>query len=176
MLPRECGITRPEQFGESRGQPQKQCVEGALPASSQRVPRRRQLGSPVVSVNPSGAYLRHRAAAQSAYRARQRTRWWQRGAACALLVVLYFAIGRDLIAMGRATKDTALMEVRYEVHTVAKDVERMTQCAQATSASEYTSPIAFTAAAALAQRGDPADVDAWLSEEPLETLSRASPQ
>jgi len=147
-----------------------------LPASSQQLSRRRrQLGSPVVPVNPSPAYLRHRAAAQQAYRAQRRARWWYRAAALVLLLVLYFAIGRDLIALGRATKNGAVMEARYEVHALAKDVEDVAQCAQLTSASEYTSPIAFTSAAALVQRGDPEDIDAWLSDDPIDTLSRADP-
>ena len=147
-----------------------------MPTSSQQVSRRRrQLGSPVVPVNPSRAYLRHRAAAQQAHRAQRRARWWYRGAALVLLLALYFAIGRDLIALGRATKNVAAMEVRYEVHALAKDVEGVAQCAQLTSASDYTSPIAFTSAAALLERGDPEDIDAWLSDEPIDTLSRADP-
>jgi hypothetical protein len=99
---------------------------------------------------------------------------WRRRLLLAVVCgLLYFAIGRDLIALGRAKKDTMVMEVRHDAHGLAKDVERLVEAGRLQTASESTSPLAFMSAAALAGREDPADVDAWLCDEPVEFRSRA---
>jgi hypothetical protein len=88
--------------------------------------------------------------------------------ACGLL---YLGIGREVIQLTRARKDAAAMEMRTDLHQLNTDIERIGAAARLSSASEIVSPIAFTSAAALAANGDSDDVDAWLSGEPVETLS-----
>jgi len=126
-----------------------------------------------VPINPPAAYLRHRAAVARADRARRRAMWRRRLLLAVVCGLLYFAIGRDLIALGRAKKDTMVMEVRHDAHGLAKDVERIVEVGRLQTASESTSPLAFMSAAALVSRGSPGDVDAWLCEEPVEFRSRA---
>jgi len=133
---------------------------------------RARLGAPVVSINPSGAYLRHRAAVERSQRAGRRARW-----RCRLLVVvacalMYVGIGREAVQLARAKKDAMAMEARANLHQVDKDVERIAQASRLHGAGESISPVAFTSAAALARSADPSDVDAWLSEEPAEADSR----
>ena len=135
--------------------------------------RRVQLGSPVVAINPSGTYLRHRAAAERAYLKRRRTMWWRRALLVLLCAVLYAAIGRDLLALARAKKQAAAAEIRLDMQTLTKDVERIAQAGQVRSASESTSPVAFTSAAALARATDSSDIDAWLSDNPVETTRQS---
>ena len=134
--------------------------------------RRVHLGSPVVPINPSATYLRHRAAAQRAYSARRRATQWRRLLLLFACGVLYFAIGRDLIALVLAKRDTVAMEVRRDVHALGKDVESLIDAAHAQDATEITSPLAFTSAAALASADDSCDVDALLSGQPIEFRSR----
>jgi hypothetical protein len=95
--------------------------------------------------------------------------WWRRALLVLLCAVLYAAIGRDLLALARAKKQAAAAEIRLDMQTLTKDVERIAQAGQVRSASESTSPVAFTSAAALARTGDPSDIDAWLSDNPVET-------
>ncbi len=135
--------------------------------------RRVHLGAPVIPINPSATYLRHRVAVERASRARRRAIRWRRLLLALVCGLLYFAIGRDLIALGRAKKDAMAMEVRRDVHTFSKDVERITGVSRTTAAHEITSPVAFTSAAALADKHDPDDLDAWFCEDPVEFQSRA---
>lgn len=143
-----------------------------MPVSPVRPSRRVHLGSPVVPVNPSATYLRHRAAAERAYSARRRTRQWRRLLLLFACGLLYFAIGRDLIALVLAKRDAVAMEVRRDVHALGKDVESIIDASRAQAASEITSPLAFTSAAALASAAGPSDLDALLSGRPIDFQSR----
>ncbi len=89
-----------------------------------------------------------------------------------LLCIVYFAIGRDLIAVAGAKKDAAEMEIRREVHQVTKDLENLAGVTNVIAA-EDVSPVTFTSAAALAGQGDSTDVEAMLNGRPIETCSRA---
>jgi hypothetical protein len=135
--------------------------------------RRVHLGAPVIPINPSATYLRHRVAVERAARARRRAMRWRRLLLALMCGLLYFAIGRDLIALARAKKDTVTMEIRRDVQTLSNDVERITGASQVQAAHEITSPVAFTSAAALAGKDDPDDIDAWLCGDPVDFESRA---
>lgn len=127
----------------------------------------------MIPINPSATYLRHRVAVERASLARRRAVRWRRLLLALMCALLYFAIGRDLIALARAKKDTMAMEIRRDVQTFSKDVERITAVSRTAAAHEITSPVAFTSAAALAGRDDPDDIDAWLCDDPVEFESRA---
>ena len=127
----------------------------------------------MIPINPSATYLRHRVAVERAARARRRAMRWRRLLLALMCGLLYFAIGRDLIALARAKKDTVTMEIRRDVQTLSNDVERITGASQVQAAHEITSPVAFTSAAALAGRDDPDDIDAWLCGDPVDFESRA---
>jgi hypothetical protein len=124
-------------------------------------------------INATPAYLRHRAWAERAHRARRRALWRFRSLVLLACGLLYLGIGPDVVQLARARKDAAAMEMRADLHRLSTDVERISATARLSSASETVSPIAFTSAAALAANGDPDDVDAWLSGEPVETFSRS---
>ena len=98
---------------------------------------------------------------------------WRRLLLALMCGLLYFAIGRDLIALARAKKDTVTMEIRHDVQTLSNDVERITGASQVQAAHEITSPVAFTSAAALASKENPEDIDAWLCGDPVNFESRA---
>ena len=68
--------------------------------------------------------------------------------------------------------DAVAMEVRRDVHALGKDVESIIDASHVQAASEITSPLAFTSAAALAGAAGPSDVDALLSERPIDFQSR----
>jgi len=123
-------------------------------------------------MNPSGRYLRHRVAAERARAARLRATWCFRVSAALLLCLFYLVIGRDLVAVARAKKDTAEMEIRHEAHRFSKDLESLAGAAGLASA-EDPSPPALTSSAALAENGNPTDVEAMLTGQPIETCSRA---
>ena len=127
----------------------------------------------MIPINPSATYLRHRVAVERAARARRRAMRWRRLLLALMCGLLYFALGRDLIALARAKKDTVTMEIRRDVQTLSNDVERITGASQVQAAHEITSPVAFTSAAALAGKDDPDDIDAWLCGDPVDFESRA---
>lgn len=127
----------------------------------------------MIPINPSATYLRHRVVVERAARARRRAMRWRRLLLALMCGLLYFAIGRDLIALARAKKDTVTMEIRRDVQTLSNDVERITGASQVQAAHEITSPVAFTSAAALAGKDDPDDIDAWLCGDPVDFESRA---
>ena len=106
------------------------------------------LGAPIVPMNPSGRYLRHRVAAERAHAARRRAIWWSRGAAAALLCLFYLTIGRDLVAVARAKTGSAEMEIRSEVHQLTTDIETVAGGAGLATADDRSVP-ALTSAAAL---------------------------
>ncbi len=144
-----------------------------MPASPVRpADGRVHLGSPVVPINPPASYLRHRAAVARAYRLRRRAIWRRRMLLAVVCSLLYLAIGRELIALLRAKKDTMAMEIRHDAHTLANDIERIADVSGAQAAYGTGSPVAFTSAAALARREDPDDIDAWLSDDPVGFQSR----
>lgn len=130
------------------------------------------LGAPVVAVNSSGAYLRHRVAAARAQKRRRRAMWRLRLFLVTGLALLYFAIGRDLLMLGRAQVNEASMSVRKDVHGLTRDLKRLIGNNRM-SDSTPVSPVAFTSAAALANAADPDSLDDFLSEQPVETYSRA---
>lgn len=133
--------------------------------------RRPQLGSPKVSINPTPAYLRHRVAADRAQRARRRSVWFCRIGIAAAACLLYVAIGRDLVALVGAKSRAVGMEVARETQRVEHDIEQISEIAARTSAHDLTSPVQFTSAAGLAAEQE-AEVDAWLSGQPVEPTSR----
>ncbi len=93
---------------------------------------RAQLGAPVVDITTPARYLRHRAAADRAYQARLRTQRRNRLIIAFIVCLFYFAIGRDLIALAGAKKDSAAMAVSKDTHQVANglaDIARSTRLA-----------------------------------------------
>jgi hypothetical protein len=78
-----------------------------------------------VAVNSRGAYLRHRVAAEQAYRRRRRLLWWCRLAVALALCVFYFAIGRDLIAIASAKQENAKLEVAHEAKELRGDIKQL---------------------------------------------------
>jgi hypothetical protein len=140
--------------------------------SSRSHGRRVHLGAPVIAVNPSGVYLRHRVAAARAQRARRRAMWRIRLLLVAGLALLYFAIGRDLLMLGRARLNEASMSVRKDVHGITHDLKRLIRTSRL-SDSTPVSPVAFTSAAALVNAADPDGLDDFLSDQPVEAYSRA---
>jgi hypothetical protein len=132
---------------------------------------RAQLGAPIVPMNPSGRYLRHRVAAERAYRARRRAAWRNRMIVCLGLCLFYFAIGRDLVALVTAKKSAAQMEVQHEVRQFGDDLRNLAAGAKAPS-SDRMSPVALTSGAALAEaasRESPDGALAPLLDRPVET-------
>lgn len=89
------------------------------------VGRRPQLGSPIIPINCTGAYLRHRVAAERAYLARRRIMWWHRAVIALVLCVFYLVIGRDLIALAAAKKETAKMEIEHDARQLREDLKRI---------------------------------------------------
>jgi len=135
---------------------------------------RAQLGAPIVPMNPSGRYLRHRVAAERAYRARRRAAWRNRAIAWLGLGLFYFAIGRDLVALVTAKKSAAEMEVQHEVRQFGDDLRNLAGAAKVQS-NDQMNPLAFTSGAALAEaasEGSP-EADRLLANRPIDTFSRA---
>ncbi len=132
------------------------------------------LGSPAVPVNPPARYLRHRAAAERASRRQSRARRWRWLALTVSCVVGYFAIGRELVQVARGNARAVSMETSLEVKKLTRDLENISSAARSMSASEITSPIAFTSVAALVAADDSGDVDAWLSDDPVDIHSRVT--
>jgi hypothetical protein len=89
--------------------------------------RRPQLGSPVVSVIPSGRYLRHRVAVEAAFRARRRAAWRLRTLAAVGAGIFYFAIGRELMQLTRAKTSLFCTVVRRDTRTFSGDIENLAQ-------------------------------------------------
>ena len=89
--------------------------------------RRAQLGSPILSVIPSGSYLRHRVAAEAASRARRRGAWRWRALAAVGAGLFYFAIGRELVQLTRAKTSLACTVVRRDTQTLSSDLEGLAQ-------------------------------------------------
>ncbi|MFB3882224.1 MAG: hypothetical protein ACE149_13235 [Armatimonadota bacterium] len=146
-----------------------------MAASSKRVPiRRAHLGAPLLPVNSTGRYLRHRASADHAYRLRCRQLRLRRAALLIVAIILYFAIGRDLIAVARAKKDSAAMEIRHDTHQVATDLSRI--AASARLASDQRIPGLDPVLRTGGQAAGPDDLDSLLSEQPIELQSRARQQ
>ncbi|MCJ7752416.1 MAG: hypothetical protein MUQ65_15220 [Armatimonadetes bacterium] len=112
------------------------------------------LGAPIVPMNRSGRYLRHRVAAERAYAARRRAIWWYRGAAAVLLCLFYLTIGRDLVALARAKTGTAKMEIRSEVHQLTTDLDGVAGAASPATREDGV-PLALTSAAGLADAEGP---------------------
>jgi hypothetical protein len=136
-------------------------------ASPKRVPivRRAQLGSPDLSVSTSGTYLRHRAAADQAYRARQRALRRNRLIISVIALLFYFLIGRDLLALLGAKKNDAATEVRKDAQQITKDVSNIARSNRL--ASDQNIPqLDLTSAGANARKDDPSDVDALFTKQP----------
>jgi hypothetical protein len=88
---------------------------------------RASLGSPTLPVNAPGTYLRHRAATERAYRQRKKKLRTRRLIVLAIAVVLYFAIGRDLIQLAFAGSSLFTARARGDAQgaaTAAKGVFR----------------------------------------------------
>jgi len=135
---------------------------------------RAQLGAPIVSMNPSGRYLRHRVAAERAYRARRRATWWKRGIVCLGLCLFYFAIGRDLLALVTTRKSSAQMEVQHEVQQFGDDLRNIAGGAKLSS-NDRMPPVALTSGAAVveaASREAPDGAALPSLDQPVETYSR----
>jgi hypothetical protein len=137
-----------------------------------RAAGRAQLGSPIISVNSSAAYLRHRAAAQRRERAARQARRLRQALIVLIGAALYFAIGRDLIRLAVARGRTASTQVRHDTQSIVKGVSRLLQAGDSPG-GEAASPWQFTSAAALARDADPDDPELWISPQPVPVSSRA---
>ena len=143
-----------------------------MTASPNRVPTRRaQLGSPVVSVTGPARYLRHRAAADAAYRARQRAQRRNRLIIAVVVGLFYFLIGRDLFALAKAKKDSASMQVRSDTHQLADDVTRIARAGRL--ASDQNIP-GLASTPPVGQEASPRPIASPLSARPVDPYSRAS--
>lgn len=89
--------------------------------------RRLQLGSPTISVIPSGSYLRHRVAAEAAFRSRRRAAWRLRALAAVGAALFYIAIGRELVQLTRAKTSLFCTVVRRDTQTLSKDLANLAQ-------------------------------------------------
>ncbi len=133
---------------------------------------RARLGAPPISINPSRAYLRHRAALARAERAQRRARWRNRTLLLCAAVALYLAIGREVVHLAKAQAGLAAAVVRRDARALAKDVERLTQAGRGLSDPAALSPASFTSAGRLAEAEDPSDLDAWLPDDPAPRAAR----
>jgi hypothetical protein len=86
---------------------------------------RAELDCATISINSSGVYLRHRVAADSAWRARRRAVWMRHCCWLATFGALYFLIGHDLIAMTRSVVQASSAGVRQEVHALANGLKQL---------------------------------------------------
>jgi len=119
-----------------------------------------QLGSPVIPVNASGTYLRHRAAAERASRARRHCALRGRGLAILAVGLLYLAIGHELVQLTRAKARLLCTEVRSDAHLLAKDLKKITALSRARADPEAALPEGVEA---ISERGRQAEV---LMEQP----------
>jgi len=132
---------------------------------------RERLGSPIISIRPPGAYLRHRVAAERAFAARQRSLWHYRILGAVVAGVLYMLIGRDVLSLVTAKKDVTVMEVEYEADRFMNDLQKIASAASVDS-GENMSPIAFTSGAALAEYANRTSGDSEINPMPIETCAR----
>jgi len=93
-----------------------------------------RLGSPTLPVNSSGAYLRHRIAAERAYRERKRRQRLRRVLLLCIAVILYFAIGREFVRLFRSQGDLTAARMRGDLHTAGTDVDRLARTFSAEAA------------------------------------------
>jgi len=84
-----------------------------------------RLGSPTLAINASPAYLRHRVAAERAYRERRRRQRLRRIVLLCVAVILYFTIGREFMRFLRSQGDLASARVRGGLHTATSDVDQL---------------------------------------------------
>ena len=98
------------------------------------------LGSPIIPINSPGAYLRHRVAAERASAARRRLLWWYRAFVALIICVFYLVIGRDLIALASAKKDTAKMEIEHDAQQLRQDLKRITGTVEQVGNAPVISP------------------------------------
>lgn len=145
-----------------------------FPSTSRSGGRRVHLGSPALPIVASGAYLRHRAAARRAQRAQRRYRRIRGVLLVVTAAALYCIIGSDLLQLARAKRSVMSTELRKDAQTLTKDLENLRQAGPLQGDWENMSPLALTSAAALADKSDLAEIDALLSDQPVETISRAS--
>jgi len=135
---------------------------------------RPQLGAPLLPVNAPARYLRHRASADRAYRNRRRQLWWHRGALAFVVGCFYLVIGRDLLAVARAKKDSAVMEIRCETHQLATDIKRAADAAKLAS-DQTVLPLDVSSAPTIAEQTSMDDAEAILSNPPVQPRSRLHP-
>jgi len=86
---------------------------------------RPQLGSPVIPVNPSARYLRHRIAAERAHRSRRQTARFRQLIVLLCMGLLYLAIGREVLHLTRAKMSLASTEMRSDSQTLALSLKRI---------------------------------------------------
>lgn len=86
---------------------------------------RRRLGSPVISVNQSGRYLRQRILAEQERRVRHDRKWRLRVWIGGICIALYVLIGRDLIGMTWGLGRAASADVRQDIHDIAVGMEKI---------------------------------------------------
>ena len=145
-----------------------------FPLTSRPGGRRVHLGSPALPIVAPGSYLRHRAAARRAQRAQRRYRWIRRACLGVIAAALYCIIGSDLLQLARAKRGVMATELRKDSQTFTNDLENLGLAGPLQGDWENMSPLALTSAAALVDKNDPAQIDALLSDQPVETISRAS--
>lgn len=86
-----------------------------------------RLGSPTLPINAPRAYLRHRAAAQRAYRERRRRQRLRRIVLLCVAVLLYFTIGREFIRLLRSQGDLTAARMRGDLTAATSDVDQLKQ-------------------------------------------------
>ena len=84
-----------------------------------------RLGSPTLPINASRAYLRHRVAAQRAYRERRRRQRIRRIVLLCIAVILYFSIGREFMRFLRSQGDLTTARMRGDVTAATVDLDQL---------------------------------------------------
>jgi hypothetical protein len=119
----------------------------------------------------TGRYLRHRAAADAAQRKRQRLLLRNRVLAAGLALLGYFAIGRDLIAVGQAKTSNISMEMQKDTHNFTNQLGNLLRSVTAPNI-EQASALKLTSAGTPTKEAGYDAVASSLSQEPVAFSSR----
>jgi hypothetical protein len=100
--------------------------------------------------------------------------WWYRGALAFVACCFYLVIGRDLLTLARAKKDSAVMEIRCDTHQLTTDIRRAADAARLAS-DQTVFPVDLSSAPTVAEQANRGDAEAILSDQPVESRSRIRP-
>jgi hypothetical protein len=100
--------------------------------------------------------------------------WWHRGALAFVACCFYLVIGRDLLAVARAKKDSAVMEIRCDTHQLTTEIRHAADAARLASDQTVLS-VDLSSAPTMAKQAKPHDAEAILSNQPIEPRSRIHP-